>query len=473
LVIRLKIKIIGIQLKFLIALIFSILLSYILLTIAALFYGPSTNNSFNYTHSSSQLKIAYVNISSDLSQSNIKDIKSCKKTLGKYESYYSKYNLGFVILDNHDKTLYKTKKIKTNYNLESAYINTMNIFTQKSDVKKYYNFAYKIPVKIHDQIFILWLVATPLSNPTDANLASSMSLVLPLSILIFYIITFPRIRYIKEICTGLNKIANGNLKFRIRKRGRDELTDIAKNINYMAENIQRNVEHEKELEDSKQTLITNMAHDLRSPLTSIIGFLQMVLNNDYNSSDEMNKFISTALRKSENMKILTDDLFMFTKLNSSDIKLNFTSVCINELTEQIIDEFYPIFIENNLELKAEISGEKLLVPIDISMFMRVINNLFSNALKYSEKHTEVKFFMGKSNNNVKLSISNVCYNLTSDTVDKLFKRFYRSSSARSNPDEDGSGLGLSIVKSIIEHHSGTITAEYNNNIIIFTILLPI
>mgnify|MGYP001377264549 CR=1 FL=1 len=471
-----KIKLIGIRFKILITLIFSIILAYILLIIISLaldYYKQyNTLNYHNYNHSTSELKIAYATISTEIPKSGVKNIKSCAKILSKYEDSYSKYKLGFVILDNNDTVLYRSSKMKINYDLQTAYISTMNNTVKNNNITQYYNFACKIPLKIDNKIFILWIIATPLNNLSDANLGPNILLGLLLSILIFYILTLPRIRYIKEICTGVNKISDGNLKFRIRKKGRDELTDIAKNINVMAGNIQKNLEHEKVLEDSKQTLITNMAHDLRSPLTSIIGFLEMVVNNGYKSNDEMNRFISTALRKSENMKKLSDDLFMFTKLNASDIKLNFTSVCINELAEQIIDEFYPIFIDNDLELKAEISSEKLFVNIDISMFMRVINNLFSNALKYSPKHTEVKFFAGKSNNNVKLSLSNVCYNLTSDTLDKLFRRFYRSSSARSNPDEEGSGLGLSIAKSIIEHHSGSITANYNNNIIVFTILLP-
>lgn len=469
-----KTKIIGIQFKFLIAFIISIILSSILILLTSSFYRLSNyRNHNNYNYSTSQLQIAYADVASESSKSNAKDLKSYLKILSKYEKVYSKYDLGFLILDNDDNVLYKTKKIKINYNLEDAYLNTMNKLAGYINIKDYYNFACKIPLKIDNKIFVLWIIATPLSNYTDASLSSNMFLLLLLSILIFYLITRPRIRYIKEICTGLNEIAAGNLKFRIRKKGHDELTGIAENINNMAENVQKNLEHEKKLEESKQTLITNMAHDLRSPLTSIIGFLQMVVNNDYKSNSEMYKFIDTALRKSENMQKLSDDLFMFTKLNASDIKLNFTSVCINELIEQIIDEFYPIFIDNNLELTAEISAEKLFVNVDISMFMRVINNLFSNALKYSHSHTEVKFSVRKSNKYVKLSLSNICFNLTSDTVDKLFKRFYRSNSARSNPDEEGSGLGLSIAKSIIEHHGGSITAKYDNNTLEFTMFLPL
>ncbi|MEY8000218.1 sensor histidine kinase [Clostridium sp. Mt-5] len=149
----------------------------------------------------------------------------------------------------------------------------------------------------------------------------------------------------------------------------------------MADKIQEKIIREKNIQRSKSELVTNVAHDIRSPLTSVIGFLEMVKDREYKSREERDKFVDIALKKARTMKKLTDNLFIFTKLESTNVKLNFSTICLNDLIYQVVDEFLVIFEENNLKLIDSIILENLMVRIDVDMFLRALNNLLYNALE--------------------------------------------------------------------------------------------
>lgn len=185
----------------------------------------------------------------------------------------------------------------------------------------------------------------------------------------------------------------------------------------------------------------------------------------------MQKFINISLKKAETMKKLTDDLFMFTKLNGGGLKLHLSTVCLNELIYQLIDEFSIIFENENLNIVDNICDENIMVTIDINLFVMALNNLLYNALKYSVKPSNVNVSLQQNNKNAVIKISNACENLNVKNINMLFEKFYRVDKSRTNPDE-GSGLGLSITKSIVERHSGNIWISYKNGIITFTISLP-
>lgn len=290
--------------------------------------------------------------------------------------------------------------------------------------------------------------------------------------LLFLIITHHRMKYINEICYGIKIIANENLNFKIRKKGHDELSEICKNINFMADKINEKIENEKRIEVSKNSLITNVAHDIRSPLTSIIGFLQIVKNSEYKSQEEMKRFIGICLKKAETMKKLTDNLFMFTKLNDSSVKLHLSTICLNELIYQLIDEFEMAFENSKLKIIDNICTESIMITVDVNLFVRALNNLMYNALKYSFKPSNVHVSLIQHDKKVVLGIRNRCENLNVETINTLFEKFYRADASRTNPDE-GSGLGLSITKSIIERHGGNICANCEKDMITFTVSIPL
>lgn len=476
-----KAKLLGIQFKSLIAIILSFIFAIIIYmaiqTSSVISFQDfiPTNYAENYYSSSMDLKSKMGDLCNDLNDENFKNLDQYKKLLKSYELQDSRYKLGFVITDGNN-ILYNSQKNAKNFNLKKAYEDTIkNTFgDDPGNIPNYYDFAYKFPIKLDNKIMELRATAIPIPYKQDMFMDSffptrAIFLIL-LVVVIFYILTLPKVSYINTICKGLITIANGNLDFRIKKKGNDELSTISHYVNHMTNELQQRITKERELENSKQELITNVAHDIRSPLTSIIGFLDLVKSKEYNSTEEMDKYIDISLKKAETMKKLTNDLFMFTKLNSTGLKFNFSSICFNEIVYQLIDEFEPSFEVNNLKLSDDIPSEKILVNIDANMFARALNNLFSNALKYSLSPSEVKVSLKKNAGNAIFSISNQCEAIDENAINMIFERFYRVDQARSNPD-NSSGLGLSIAKTIIERHGGSITVTYKDNIICFSVII--
>lgn len=465
-----KVKVLGMQLKFFLTLVISFILSFLLVVVINKICIISKPNVQNYRASTYYLQNITAELISDLNNTS-KNLDDYKKVLIKYELNNSKYNLHFTILDGNN-IIYNSYPQNVSFNFNKAYGDTLKNF-RTQNLNGYYNFAYKIPLEIGNKIMEIRLTAVPINYKQDASTLSDLTsavIFLIFVIIIFYLLTLPRMAYINKICKGLNTIAKGNLDFKIEKKGRDELSNIAEYINHMSAELQNKIYKERELEDSKQQLITNVAHDIRSPLTSIIGFLELVQSKNYKSEEEMNRYVEISLRKAESMKSLTNDLFMFTKLNSKDLKFNFTTICFNDFIYQMIDEFEPDFDEHFLKFSSDIISEKLFVNVDITMFIRAIQNLFSNALKYSLQPSEVKVSLTKENDNAIFSISNMCENINESNINMLFERFYRADESRFNPD-NSSGLGLSITQNIITKHKGTIDVKYNDGIICFSVTM--
>ncbi|QXE21046.1 HAMP domain-containing sensor histidine kinase [Clostridium sp. 001] len=475
-----KVKIAGIQTKFVITFIFSLIASFFIYDILYSAYINFESQKYpyrfqNYTYSLSKLSSISNDISLDTSNVNFNNKSKYKSVLSKYENKYSKYKLGFIITDPENRVLYNSSKLSKNINFEKSYSDFLRYFIHTRDFTIYHDYIHKIPIKTGNSISLLWIIASPVSILHDSigTLVGDKNILILIFIcmLLFFIITHHRMKYINEICCGIKTIANENLNFKIRQKGHDELSEICKNINFMADKIKEKIKNERKIEASKNALITNVAHDIRSPLTSIIGFLQIVENNEYKSKEEMQRFINISLKKAETMKKLTDNLFMFTKLNGGDLKLHLSTVCLNELIYQLIDEFSITFENSKLNIVDNICAENIMVTIDINLFVRALNNLMYNALKYSFKPSDVNVSLTQCDKNAIISISNKCKNLNIENVSMLFEKFYRADKSRTNPDE-GSGLGLSITKSIIERHNGKIWGNYEEGIITFTISLP-
>lgn len=465
-----KVKVLGMQFKFFLTLIISFILSFLLIVVINKICTSLKPNAKNYVSSTYRLQNLTAELSEDLNNAP-HTLDDYKKILVKYELDNPQYKLRFTIL-NDNNIIYSSSPKNPSFDFNKAYEATLkNLRLQY--VNSYYNFAYKIPIEVGNKIMEIRLTAVPIGyrgdNSTISDL-SSLVIFLITVIIMFYLLTLPRMIYINKICKGLNAIAKGNLDFKIEKKGNDELSNIAEYINNMSAELKSKIVKEREVEDSKQQLITNVAHDIRSPLTSIIGFLELVKNKNYKSEEEMNRYVEISLKKAENMKSLANDLFMFTKLNSKDLKFNFTTICFNDFIYQMIDEFEPDFEEHFLKFSSEIIPEKLLINVDINMFIRAIQNLFSNALKYSLQPSEVKVSLTKENGNAIFSISNMCENINESNINMLFERFYRADKSRFNPD-NSSGLGLSITQNIIKRHNGYIDVKYHDGIICFCVIM--
>ncbi|MEC3841815.1 sensor histidine kinase [Bacillus amyloliquefaciens] len=290
-------------------------------------------------------------------------------------------------------------------------------------------------------------------------------------IAVFLLLVRKKILYLRLITESVHHIANGKLGLTIRIESRDELTQLAQHINYMSEELESKFEHERELERAKSELISNVSHDLRTPLTSIIGYLDLLKKEQYNSKAQFQEYLETIYSKSQRLKYLIDELFEYTHLSSPDVTLNRSKTDLSALLEQITGEYIPMFEKEQLTVRKSITEEHVPVCIDIEKMVRVYDNLFMNALKYSIKPSEFFINLELKDEKAILQVSNKAENVPADDINQLFERFFRGDKARTG--HHGTGLGLAISKRIVELHSGRIHADYSGGWLRFTVEHPI
>lgn len=240
----------------------------------------------------------------------------------------------------------------------------------------------------------------------------------------------------------------------------------------MAKEIGEKIQAERAAEKTKTDLITNVSHDLRTPLTSVMGYLGLVIDNRYKNEEEMREYLNIAFSKAERLKLLIEDLFEYTKLNNDGISLSKSSVNLSEFLSQLLEEFFPILDENNLTVYKKFENEKLIVSMDTLKMLRVFENILTNAIKYSYKPGEIIVALYEDNNYAMIVFRNKGEHIPKEKADKLFDRFYRTDESR-NSNTGGSGLGLAISKNIVELHGGAIWAQSIGNNINFYIKLKL
>jgi signal transduction histidine kinase len=290
----------------------------------------------------------------------------------------------------------------------------------------------------------------------------------------FFFLTRHIIKYAVEMAAGLDVIAQGKLEYRVPVRRKDELGSIAVNINAMAEKLEAQITREREMEKAKLELITGVSHDLRTPLTSIIGYLDLLKDKAYQDDREHDRFIGNTYNKALQLKLLIDDLFEYTRLTTHEVKPQTDTIDLRELLVQLLVELEPIARENNILLETEITGTKIIHNADPEMIRRAIDNLLMNALKFSLKPGVIRIVLLRAENTMQLSIENEGIPITKEQEERLFERFYKADDSRSQQFiQSGSGLGLSIARSIVELHGGLLEYEHLKGHFVFRIILPL
>ncbi|HCW74469.1 MAG TPA: hypothetical protein DHM90_12530 [Clostridiaceae bacterium] len=290
----------------------------------------------------------------------------------------------------------------------------------------------------------------------------------------FLILTKNKMDYIQELSNTVHIISTGDLKYAAPVKGNDELTNLAKSINVMARDIDERIEEERHLEKTKQELITNVSHDLRTPLTSIIGYLGLAQSQKI-SAKQKDEYIDFAYSKSERLKELINELFEYTKLQSPDNKPNFTGVNLVDLLDQLIEEMIPMAEERGLSITKSIVKKDILLQADVPQIVRLFENLISNAIKYSYTSDPILLSVHgiDASGYVTISIENTIDEISDEEISKMFERFYRLEKSRSS-ETGGSGLGLAISEGIVHLHEGKIYAKkLSEHRIAITVKLPV
>ena len=274
--------------------------------------------------------------------------------------------------------------------------------------------------------------------------------------------------YIDEVGKATEDLVNKDVEYIELP---DELEEIQKRMNHLKRESEKNEKLAKENEEKKDELIVYLAHDIKTPLTSMIGYLSILDEIDDMPKKKQKNYISIALDKSYRLEDLINELFDVARFNSEKIVLEKEELNLNLMLEQIIDDFYPTLREVNKSIKLNYD-EPISINGDPDKLSRVFNNLIKNAISYSKEESEIVIDLKKDNNNAIVEVINKGKQISKEKLSKIFEKFYRLDSARTSRT-GGSGLGLAIAKDIVELHNGTIIAESNEKETTFRVTLPL
>ena len=250
----------------------------------------------------------------------------------------------------------------------------------------------------------------------------------------------------------------------------DGLGDAEVQLNAARETALRNARAAKEAEQRKNDLVVYLAHDLKTPLTSVIGYLTLLRDEPQLSPQLRARYTGIALDKAERLEDLINEFFDITRFNLSHLELEKQPTDLTRMLQQVVSEFQPMLAEADLTCRLDLP-ERLPCPCDGEKLSRVFDNLLRNASHYSLPGTEVRIAGSSDGQTITLTFTNAGRTIPQEKLDRIFDQFFRLDSARASRT-GGAGLGLAIAKEIVELHGGTIRAESAADTVTFTVTLP-
>jgi len=291
-----------------------------------------------------------------------------------------------------------------------------------------------------------------------------------LFLLFFFIFSRKMIRYIELITSGLRQIAEGDLSHRIPVTSSDELGEVARTVNEMTLRLSQSQAEERAAVQARNDLITGVSHDLRTPLTSVLGFLEYIEQDRYRDEPELRQYVSIAYEKSLVLEKLIDDLFEYTRVTSSDLPLQLERIDLVPFLQQLADEFVPALDAAGMTCRVQAPAVPLVVEGDPELLLRLFENLITNAIRYGRDGVYLDIELAEEQGQISVVFRNYGEPIPANHLPHLFERFYRVDASRSK-QTGGSGLGLAIARSIVELHGGTISASSAKRKTEFTIML--
>ncbi|MGG5345589.1 sensor histidine kinase [Enterococcus sp. AZ020] len=326
---------------------------------------------------------------------------------------------------------------------------------------------------------IIWTTKGAFAKELNTDLFWSLSkFVIPLFFIVDVAVLYWRLirRYrqmqLRHIISELHYIADGNYDHRIPFELSGDLSKVVSSINGLVDSTVAAIEDERKIEKSKDELITNVSHDIRTPLTSIIGYLGLIEDRQFHSEEDLLKYTHTAYVKAKQMKLLVDDLFEYTKVRQPSVPINTINFDMAQLIEQLAADFELEADKNNMTIQVNADPASIKMDGDTEKLVRVFNNLLSNALKYGKGGKNIVIDVEKVGTEAVIAVRNDGPPIPKKSLDQLFDRFYRVEESRSQ-ETGGTGLGLAIAQSIIALHGGYIYATSDNKWTSFIIHLPL
>ncbi|MEY8354730.1 HAMP domain-containing sensor histidine kinase [Lachnospiraceae bacterium 54-53] len=350
------------------------------------------------------------------------------------------------------------------------------------------NIFYSAVVTVLIEIFLVTnvsLVASYMRNTQRDNAFVEMLTTFDVVVILIYVVfgigiftvTFlilqeKSMRYISRISDAMHSISEGDLNVTVDIEGDDEFSVMAASLNKMVGDLKGLMDKEREAERTKNELITNIAHDLRTPLTSIIGYLELLSGDTHLSPEVRKKYIGIAYVKTKRLEKLIEDLFGFTKLNYGKISMHVARVDVVKLLSQLLEEFYPSFVDKNLSYELQSNVPAQMISADGNLLARLFDNLINNAIKYGADGKRILVKVHGGEELVTIQVVNFGYVIPADELPLIFNKFYRVEQSRST-NTGGTGLGLAIAKNIVDMHGGTIDVASDLSGTVFTVILQV
>jgi signal transduction histidine kinase len=273
--------------------------------------------------------------------------------------------------------------------------------------------------------------------------------------------------YLNKVIKHTEELAAGNLGADIPVKGKSAIARHAANVNALRNTVKVSHKEQAKSERLKTELITNVSHDLRTPLTSIITYTELLKTPDL-APEDRDSYIEILDRKSKRLKVLIDDLFEATKMASGNIELHKEKVDLNQLLQQALAEHNEALSQSSLQLRVSQPEHPVYAFVDGQKLWRVFDNLIGNILKYSLENTRVYISVKEERNQAFLTFKNVTKYELGENLDELFERFKRGDQSRHT---EGSGLGLAIAKSIVDLHEGSLDIEIDGDLFKVKVIL--
>ena len=265
-------------------------------------------------------------------------------------------------------------------------------------------------------------------------------------------------RQLQDMTDALNDIEAGNGNRRILAVDNELTADLSYKMNEIVTRYEEQLSELRAADETNRQLMTSLSHDVRTPLTTLIGYLD-ASHRGVVTGKEREDYLEIARHKAHDLKDYIDVLFDWFKLNSSEFALSIEGVELAELTRNVLKDWIPIFEENHLDYEINIPERPLFAKVDLDGYARIINNLVQNVITHS-RATQIKIEMTQEGNNIEIRITDNGIGIEKADLPHIFERLYKCDKGRS---DKGSGLGLSIVRQMVEKMDGRITAQSEPN----------
>ncbi len=276
------------------------------------------------------------------------------------------------------------------------------------------------------------------------------------------------VKYFMEINNGIDDIGRESIG---EVSLPPELSATEKKINTIKHTLEKQKLDMKLAEQRKNDMVMYLAHDLKTPLASVIGYLNLLRDEGQISEELRQKYLSVSLEKAERLEDLINEFFEIAKFNLSNITLQYSRISLVRLLEMLLYEFQPMLHEKNLNCNLMVP-EDIMIRCDADKIQRVFDNLLKNAVIYSFEGTDIDIAVVRQGEDVEITFTNHGDTIPEEKLERVFEQFYRLDASRST-SSGGAGLGLAIAKQIIELHHGAIMARSENEMIEFRVILPV